>query len=76
MTKAQIKEVLDRVLTWPAERQQEAAELLTLLEAQEGELYHPSDDEWLAIQEGLDQARRGEFATDEEMESLWKRFDQ
>jgi hypothetical protein len=36
MTKAQIKEVLDRVLTWPAERQQEAAELLTLLEAQEG----------------------------------------
>ncbi len=76
MTKAQIKEVLDRVLTWAPERQQEAAELLTLLEAQEGELYHPSDEEWLAIQEGLDQARRGEFATDEEMEAIWKRFDQ
>ncbi len=76
MTKAQIKEVLDRVLTWPPERQQEAAELLTLLESQEGELYHPSDAEWLAIQEGLDQARRGEFAGDEEMEVLWKRFDQ
>ena len=76
MTKAQIKAVLDRVLTWPDERQQEAAELLTLLEAQEGEFYHPSDEEWLAIQEGLDQARRGEFATDEEMEALWKRFDQ
>ena len=74
MTKAQIKEVLDRVLTWPAERQQEAAELLTLLEAREGELYHPSDEEWLAIQEGLDQARRGEFASDEEMNALWKRF--
>jgi len=69
MTKAQIKEVLSRVLTWPDERQQEAAELLTLLEAQEGELYHPSDEEWVAIQEGLDQARRGEFATDEEMEA-------
>ena len=76
MTKAQIKEVLDRVLTWAPERQQEAAELLTLLESQEGELYHPSDEEWLAIQEGLDQARRGEFASDEEMEALWKRFDQ
>jgi len=44
------------------------------LEAQEGELYHPSDDEWIAIQEGLDQARRGEFASDEEMDALWKRF--
>ena len=74
MTKAQIKDVLDRVLTWPPERQQEAAEMLALLEAQEGELYHPSDDEWIAIQEGLDQARRGEFASDEEMDALWKRF--
>lgn len=74
MTKAQIKDVLDRVLTWPPERQQDAAEMLLMLEAQEGELYHPSDEEWLAIQEGLDQARRGEFASDEEMEALWKRF--
>lgn len=74
MTKTQIKDVLDRVLTWAPERQRDAAEMLLILEAQEGELYHPSDEEWLAIQEGLDQARRGEFASDEEMEALWKRF--
>lgn len=73
MTKAQIKAVLDRVLSWPPERQQDAAEMLLMLEAQEGELYHPSDDEWLAIQEGLNQAQRGEFVPDEEMEALWKR---
>jgi hypothetical protein len=76
MTKEQIKAILDRVLSWPPERQQDAAEMLMVLEAQEGELYHPSDDEWAAIQEGLDQARRGEFASDEEMEALWKRFGQ
>jgi len=74
MTKEQIKAILDRVLSWPPERQQDAAEMLMVLEAQEGELYHPSDDEWAAIQEGLDQARRGELASDEEMEALWKRF--
>jgi hypothetical protein len=74
MTKEQIKAILDRVLTWPPERQQDAAEMLMVLEAQEGELYRPSDEEWDAIQEGLDQVRRGEFATDEEMEALWKRF--
>lgn len=74
MTKEEIKAVLERVMSWPPERQQEAAEMLLVLEAQEGEFYHPSDDEWAAIQEGLEQARRGEFATDEEMEALWKRF--
>ena len=74
MTKEDIKAVLDRVLTWPPERQENAVEMLLMLEAQEGEFYHPSDDEWAAIQEGLEQARRGEFASDEEMEALWKRF--
>jgi hypothetical protein len=44
MTKDQVKEVLDRVLTWPPERQEDAAQLLLALEAQESELYHPSDD--------------------------------
>jgi hypothetical protein len=45
MTKDQVKEVLDRALTWPPERQEEAAQLLLVLEARKGELYHPSDDE-------------------------------
>ena len=72
MTKEQIKAVLDRVLTWPPERQQDAAEMLLILEAHEGEFYHPSDEEWAAIQEGLEQARRGEFVPDEEMKAFWK----
>jgi hypothetical protein len=74
MGKEQIKAVLDRVLTWPADRQQEAAELLLMLEAHEGELYHPSDDEWDAIQEGLGQAERGEFVPEQEMEAFWKSY--
>ena len=58
MTKDQVREVLDRVLTWPPERQEDAAQLLLELEAREGELYHPSDDEWAAIEE--DFAKHGE----------------
>lgn len=73
MTKAEVKEVLDRVHSWPEERQQDAAAMLLLLEAQEGELYHPSDEEWAAIEEGFAQAARGEFVTDEEMATLWRR---
>jgi hypothetical protein len=35
MKKAQIKAVLDRVLTWPAQRQQDAARILTEMEKQD-----------------------------------------
>jgi predicted transcriptional regulator len=65
MTKDRVKEVLDRVLTWPPERQEDAAQLLLALEAQEGELYHPNDDELAAIEEGLAEAKRGEFVSAE-----------
>jgi len=48
--------------------------MLLLLEGQEGEVYHPSDDEWEAIQQGLAEAERGDFVSNEEMELLWKRL--
>ena len=35
MKKEQIRAVLDRVLTWPPERQEEAARVLTEMEAQD-----------------------------------------
>ena len=35
MTKAQLKEILDRVLTWPPERQEDAARILSDMEKQD-----------------------------------------
>jgi hypothetical protein len=35
MTKDQVKEILDRVLTWPPERQADVVEVVTLMEAQD-----------------------------------------
>jgi beta-glucosidase-like glycosyl hydrolase len=72
MTKEQVKEVLDRVLTWPQERQDDAAQMLLALEAQEGEFYHPDDDEWALIQQGFAQAKRGEAVSAEEIAALFK----
>jgi predicted transcriptional regulator len=72
MTNDQVKEVLDRVLTWPPERQEDAAQMLVALEAREGELYHPGDDEWAAIEEGFAQAKRGETASADEIAALLK----
>jgi hypothetical protein len=72
MTKDQVKQVLDRVLTWPPERQEDAAQMLLALEARDGELYHPSDDESAAIEEGFAQAKRGEAVSADEIAALFK----
>jgi predicted transcriptional regulator len=72
MTKDQVKQVLDRVLTWPRERQEDAAQMLLVLEARQGELYHPDDDEWAAIEEGFAQAKRGESVSADEIAALLK----
>ena len=45
MTRDQLKAVLDRVLTWPPERQEDAAELLTLIEEQDMSPYRLKDEQ-------------------------------
>jgi hypothetical protein len=35
MTRDQVKEILDRVLTWPAKRQADVAHMVELMEAQD-----------------------------------------
>jgi hypothetical protein len=72
MTKEQIKQVLDRVLTWPLERQQDAAQMLLVLEARQNELYRPDDNEWAAIEEGLAQAKRSAAVSADEIAALLK----
>jgi len=72
MTRDQVKEVIERVLTWPQERQEDAVQMLLALEAREGELYHPDDAEWEAIEEGFAQARRREAVSADEIAGLLK----
>jgi predicted transcriptional regulator len=73
MTKEQIEAVLERVRTWPKERQEELAYIALQLEAQDAEATPEDDATHQAIAEGLEQARRGEFVPDEEMAAFFKR---
>lgn len=73
MTKSEIRAVLDRVLTWPEDKQEVAADFLRMLDSQ-AEFYEPTEEEMAAIREGLAEARRGEFATDDEVAALWRKF--
>lgn len=45
MSKEQVKAVLDRVLTWPPERQEEAAKILMLMESQDESVYRLTDEQ-------------------------------
>jgi predicted transcriptional regulator len=57
-----------------SEDEQDARALALLSMADGNASLFPLDDETrAAIREGLEQARRGEFVPDEEIEALWKR---
>ena len=45
MTKEQVKAVLDRVLTWPSDRQEDAAKVLMLMELQNESVYRLTDEQ-------------------------------
>ncbi len=45
MTRDQVKRVLDRVLSWPEQRQEDAAEMLRLIEEHDKSPYRLSDQQ-------------------------------
>ena len=73
MTREEITDVLERIRTWPKERQEDLARIALQLEQQDIALVPEDEATKAAIAEGLAQARRGEFASDEEIEAVLKR---
>jgi DNA-binding PadR family transcriptional regulator len=50
MSKEQVKAILDRVLTWPADRQEDAAKVLMLMETQDDSVYRLTDEQVQEVQ--------------------------
>ena len=73
MTKL-FEEAVARARALPPEEQDTLAAVLLAM-TDDGAGVVPLDEEArVAVRQGLEQARRGEFVPDSEIEALWKRF--
>jgi hypothetical protein len=71
MTKDQVKAVLERIRTWPEDRQHQLAKIVLEIEAElTGADYNATPDELAAIDEGL----AGEPTSEEEIEAAFAVF--
>jgi hypothetical protein len=71
MTKEQVRAVLERVLTWPRDRQEQLAEIALEIEAELGDhVYHATPEELQAV----DEADRSGVASEEEVEAAFRTF--
>jgi hypothetical protein len=71
MTSEQVKAILDRVLTWPHERQEELAEIVLEIETDRRDrVYHATAEELQA----LDEAERSGIASEQEVEAAFRAF--
>ena len=68
------KDLLEKVASWPEDDRLELAEVAAEIEARRTGRYVMTDDERAAVSHGLQQVKRGEFASDIEMHAFWKRF--
>ncbi len=68
-----LKALVAEAETWPEEDQHELVEHAREIRARRAGVYVMTDDERAAVNEGLEQSRRGEFVSDKEMDAFWKR---
>jgi hypothetical protein len=70
MTKNQVKDILDRVLTWPTERQEDVAHVVELMEEQDKSGLRLTDEQAAEVRRRLADPSRKTIAA----EQVFKRF--
>jgi predicted transcriptional regulator len=73
MTKL-LEEAVEKLSQLPEGRQNELAQMLIDVAAADLSPYQLTEEERAAVEEGVAQAERGEFASDEDVAALWQRF--
>ncbi len=68
-----LEQAIEKIRTLPEDRQAYAAEVLEQIAASGGGSFEVPEDHRSAVLEGLDQAKRGDLVSDDEMAALWKK---
>jgi len=71
MTKDEIQALFERVLTWPPERLDDVGEILLRMEEANEAVDDLTEEDWADLEEGLAEADRNEFASEEELRALF-----
>lgn len=74
MLSKDLREILKHVETWPEAAPEQAVASLQALEHELNALYELTEADKKAIDRGLEDARKGNFATDEEVEAVFTKF--
>jgi predicted transcriptional regulator len=71
MTAKVLKDVLQKIESWPVEAQEELAAIAQEMDEElRGGVYHATPEELAGIDRGLKAAREGRFAKDEDVEAV------
>jgi hypothetical protein len=74
MTKEQVKAVLDRVMTWPQEAQEELVRSALDIERRRVRDDGLTAEDWSVINERSAAVRRGDVATEQEVAAVFNRY--
>jgi uncharacterized protein YbaP (TraB family) len=74
MTRDQVREMLDRVLTWPPEAQEEAVASLATIEEQFAALQTLSPEDRDALARSTEDMKLGRYATEEQVKAVFDRY--
>jgi hypothetical protein len=75
MSKEEVKAVLDRVLTWPSDRQEDAAKMLMLMESADESIYRLTDEQVAEVRRRQANPNPRRLTLDEFKERLRRRID-
>ncbi len=70
-----LKALLPAIEKWPAEDQESLADYAREIEALRSGLYTMTPEEEAAVQEGIDDADRGDLVSSEAIAALFKRYE-
>ena len=70
---AKLQNLLERIASLPNELLGEVEESIDEIERWRGDIFRLTDEERAAVRKGMDAARRGEFVSDEELATFYRR---